>query len=273
MSGPDFDLDRPELPRDEDLAAEVGSPFAPSPEYFRPPRLGIIHLLAWTGVTAVLLKFLMAMEMVSPRTGDLSVAWQIVGDANRVVTSALLGAGIVGVAVIFRAKSRGEAGRLQPGHWLVLLCTLATVGSWLARAVLTITLQESQHDPDFLPYTYLLVLGIFSMAVAIGFLLVGRSLHDARRWKLSFRIVGITAMLRSCLELIDVVTRTVFAVAGQAVWSLVVGMVLALTALLDLHRGTRRDWVHWLGIAVVVGRAFFFFVSCMLFIVLRVMGM
>ena len=35
------------------------------------------------------------------------------------------------------------------------------------------------------------------------------------------------------------------------VWSLIVGLVVLVTAVIDLRRGPRRDWLHWLGVAII----------------------
>ena len=33
--------------------------------------------------------------------------------------------------------------------------------------------------------------------------------------------------------------------------SIIVGSVLLLAVLVDLRRGPRRDWLHWLGVAII----------------------
>ena len=69
--------DSPKGPTPPQLPGE--SPFAPrSPfaEHYRPPRLGIIHLLAWTAATAVLLKFSMAMEMIGSTEGPRGIRFE-----------------------------------------------------------------------------------------------------------------------------------------------------------------------------------------------------
>jgi len=130
MSDPD--ADHPDDSAPPQLAGESplapGSPFA---EYYRPPRLGIIHLLAWTAATAVLLKFSMAMEMLGDRgIASTSPELDIAVQAYRFMYSAAHAAGIVGSGVLLLARIRRLPGRFQPGHWLVLVETLGAL-LWL----------------------------------------------------------------------------------------------------------------------------------------------
>ena len=105
-------------------AAEGTSPFAPPPQYFRPPRLGIIHLLAWTAATAVWLKFFVASQRRLRYDGPVRRVLTPSHHAIQFVNAAVIGAGVVGATVILLGKARGESGRLQPGHWFVLIETV-----------------------------------------------------------------------------------------------------------------------------------------------------
>jgi len=124
--------DRSELP-----GRPVGqSPFAPgSPpfvEYYCPPRLGIIHLLAWTAATAVLLKFSMAMEMIGNAAIDvMSPAQQVFDQTIRFVYTTVQAAGIVGTSVLLLGKIRGAPGRLHPGHWIMSIDTVTSLLTYL----------------------------------------------------------------------------------------------------------------------------------------------
>ena len=111
---------------DNSTAKPVG-PFAPPPELFHPPRLGIVHLLAWTAVTAALLKLSVAAggpDLPSDyHSGERQIFFTITGSMAHMM---ILAAGVVGTAVILRARLRGVTGRLQAGHWMVVIVTVAS---------------------------------------------------------------------------------------------------------------------------------------------------
>ena len=112
---------------DNSNAKYVG-PFGPSPELFHPPRLGIIHLLAWTAVTAVLLKLMMALEFFSP-PDELPRAMRIYSVTTLSTDMMILAAGVVGTSVILCSRLRCITGRLQAGHWMLVTTTVVSVFS------------------------------------------------------------------------------------------------------------------------------------------------
>ncbi len=103
-------------------ATPAGAPVAPiptEPDYLQPPRLGIIHLLAWTAVAAVLFKGdaasrLLAKERMSDLSGNL--LQQVAG----LLDLTLIAAGIMGLAVLACSRLRRQPGRFAPGHWILI---------------------------------------------------------------------------------------------------------------------------------------------------------
>ena len=61
----------------DNSTAKTVNPSAPPSELFHPPRLGIIHLLAWTAATAVLLKLMMAAGVFNLPSDELPRAMRI----------------------------------------------------------------------------------------------------------------------------------------------------------------------------------------------------
>ena len=76
---------------------------ADQPQYFRPPRLGIIHLLAWTAATAVLLKSHVAAKDISV-IPYLSEAGNVCYQAIQFLDSAAFGAASSGRRCLCSAR-------------------------------------------------------------------------------------------------------------------------------------------------------------------------
>lgn len=230
------------------------SPFGPrSPfaEYYLPPRLGIIHLLAWTAATAVLLKFWMGMEMLR-EAGDIAArpATEMVRQVVSVIYSMAHAAGIVGTGILLLAKVRGRTGRLQPGHWLLPLDTAAALlamscwGLWVAAEAVGAV--DEFSSPWFLgAYGLVGILcgGMYGWAALAA--------KEAKRWKALFAALALVCLMRGLSYVAVWVLDMYELLTTFPVGSLIVGPVLLLTLLVDQRRGPRRDWLHWLGVAIV----------------------
>ena len=246
---------QPETPISLDPIGE--SPFGPrSPfvEYYRPPRLGIIHLLAWTAATAVLLKFGMAMEMIETSSIDeMPTALRVYQQVIRFAYNTVNAAGIVGISVLLLGKARAATGRLQPGHWILAIDTIAFVMiySWwalyaTARAAEII---EPEISSDFL--WFYLPFGAISLLRAATYGVTAAIQRDARRWKVLLATLAVVGLIVSLIQITACFSSFLFALVNLPLWSLIVAAVLIPTIVLDLRRGPRRDWLHWLGIAVL----------------------
>jgi len=245
------------------------SPFGPrSPfvEYYRPPRLGIIHLLAWTAATAVLLKFNVAMEMIetSSHFDEMPTALRVFRQVIQFVQSTVHAAGIVGVSVLLLGRVRGATGRLQPGHWIVAIDTVAflVVHSWwalytAARASGIIERNTFGFGSGFI--WFYLPFGVISLLRAATYGATATGLRDARRWRVLFATLAVVGLIVSLIQIAASFSRGRFGLFGLTnlpLWPLIIAAVLIPTVVLDLRRGPRRDWLHWLGIAVLgVGTA------------------
>ena len=251
MTDPDADhLDSsggPQSPGQSPFAP--GSPFA---EYYRPPRLGIIHLLAWTAATAVLLKFSMGMQMIGARgvastSPELDIAFQ----AFRFLYSAAHAAGIVGSGVLLLAMIRRLPGRFQPGHWLVLIETLTAL-LWLLSWGLCVVLPETTGVTRGALFPWILVVdGLVAILCSGGYFYAAVAFRGDKRWKIC---LGVLAGV----GLVGGLWYVGINVLGSPRWSfdfplgsLIVGLSLLVAVVVDLCRGPRRDWLHWLGVAIV----------------------
>ncbi len=127
----------------------VSSPFA---EQFRVPQFGIIHLLIWSTVTAVLLKYYLAIADESSFQESPVQLWLI--RISQSLSAILVGSIVIGSGILIRARCYKMLRRLQPGHWLVLVVTFRALLNLIAWPIYRHFLREfdvglglhSRHD-------------------------------------------------------------------------------------------------------------------------------
>ncbi len=216
-------------------------------DQLRIPQFGIIHMLLWMTVTAVLLKINLALwdnTHTPPAYVWLAKVWII-------VRSVLMASELVTAGVLLRAKCCTMLRRLQPGHWLVLILAL--------DSTLRLTYDVGQPVLDYLGQTFwvLFILAVLLSSPVPGlYVLATLRLRDARRWKvlLGAKAIGecsffATLMLRATLGQFGYP----FSLPGitpfvAAYWHVFVLILLVAAVALDWPRRGSRDWVHWLGV-------------------------
>ncbi|MGD0515961.1 MAG: hypothetical protein ABSA26_00365 [Thermoguttaceae bacterium] len=216
------------------------------PEYLQPPRLGIIHLLAWTTVAAVFFKISMALRPDKPveMNYDLWI-WMFKVILN---SAAITGAGIVLVTKYHEAN-----GRFQPGHLLLFFSSLAT----LANLVLSrfVDLLEISVDGNFLVLFPLIVIVLFWFATKIT---------EQGRWKNMFSFLGWMYLISGIVLFFTLANirspylRSLFQFFPFLQIHLLLLFpiaILVITAILDLIHGPKRDWLHWLGVCEILSCA------------------
>ena len=232
-----------------------GSPFA---AHYLPPRLGIIHLLAWTAATALLVIFWMATtEMIGDDGGDsipraIRVAQQVVWS----IQLTALAAGLVGTGILLLAKIRRLRGRFQPGHWLLLISTLIWAPSLLVpwALFLLIGTPDSVDTPSasslvWISRTWNLVTTSTSFAAYFFATFVCKA---GNRWRICFAVLAAFGLMQTFRYVGALFSVSLFWWTKPLQYrSLIVGAVLLMAVLIDLRRGPRRDWLHWLGVAII----------------------
>jgi hypothetical protein len=257
MSSPD--AEKPGSSGRDSRAAAGVCPFAPAPQHFCPPRLGIIHLLAWTAATAATLKYFMA-AMSRLDTSGMPASAVTLSWAFGFVMAIVFGADAVGEAVVLNGKLRGQTGRLQPGHWFVLIYTLATLAAWSMEAIVVLFAVGGQPGHRFTAasaHAMHVAYVVFPAIRSFTYLIVAARMRDARRWQVATRIVAVTDLAVLALQFLPLVSWSLTPVTRGQIRGLVVGTTFLVALLSDLRRGPRRDWVHWLGVAVIVADSIF----------------
>lgn len=252
MGSSSSDVDLPGSNHSESSASEDTTPNATHPDYLRPPQLGIVHLLAWIAITSALLIW---SSVVEYQSGSLSQAvWLTAARrALELVGYATVVAGIVGTTVIVRAKIQEVPGRLQPGHWFLLIQTLLTLASWLLWAV---DLARWTADPSdrfwYWRYVFLDAVGLVSVA---AWFMVAMWMQDCRCWRAAAWVLAIVSLFHWGREILVDTGLTTWSLTLPGcvpIGSFVLLPVFLVALRLDLRRGPRRDWLHWLGIGITL---------------------
>jgi hypothetical protein len=244
------------------------SPFA---DYLRPPRLGIIHFLAWITLSALFFGlfqsfYQFAAETLGKRYLTFVSSLQIGLIAPGLI---LLAAEIVGMTVVLRGRLRHELGRWQPGHFLIVIHSLFNLIHYMISllGVLFILIRQSLDSSaqyDF--FSFCISLTIIYWLKAGWFFWWWKRSRETFRWKFLFAIEAISTTLSSIPLIIPLLAFgqgyisavTVYSRIGYILGFLIIGCPLFLggtyfvTAILDYRKGQRRDWVHWLAIVSTI---------------------
>jgi hypothetical protein len=254
------------MPPDDQPAApaEGRSPFA---EQLCVPQFGILHILLLTAVMAALLKLQLAVEQPPSPSVAASPVLLWLWKALVATGSAVVAAGVIGTGVLVRTRCYRMLGRLQPGHWIVLVGTLGSLlglvvwsiyEAWSASAHLDADAASSGSYWVHLVFTAL-TYPLFAAALAYAAI----RLRDGGRWKLLFGAIvlgEVTSAIGATIAILLTLVSGRYAsyslswamYNGSALWSALLLFVVLIAAAIDLLRRVPRDWVHWLGVATLL---------------------
>lgn len=182
-----------------DPAATTGRRATPSPELFHPPRLGIIHLLAWTGVTAVLMKVMTGAGWLDSMSDHFSGWIRILFTANSVIQMAALAGGVVGTSVILRARYRGIGGRLQAGHWIVTNTTVTSclgLTVYLAISIMAAWLKTQSYlvSPSIHQIVFFSSMAAVQFALSALWVVAAIRAREPAYWKATFAFLSVCSL-------------------------------------------------------------------------------
>lgn len=215
-----------------------------------PPRLGIIHLLGWVTVAAVLMKFNVAMEMLKTTPSrsvseTFKLVQQIITYSGTIMMAATLVGGMVFYYDRFCRKSKGS---LQPGHWLIAIHSVASVISliiWLGMSILS--RDESMNQDAF--RIYIAIYGFIYLGMAIACFFAVRRLAERGRWRWVLIYMTIENGFQGIMYGYAALHRDVFMhyLNTQCCGYPLVALEL-VAMIIDLVKRVPRDWLHWLGV-------------------------
>ncbi len=211
-------------------------------ERFVPPRLSIAHLLIWTAVMAVLMKLSLALWNSQDVKNYLDGASQFERIFCFAAESIMLmahSAGLVGMGVILLARIRGAKGRLQPGHWLLVIYTL----NYVVQAL------HMSRVPG-LAFTFFFI----RMAILVGpCLWAAFRSRGGRHWTATLCLLPAIELGKIGLGIVlsRFLRMQMLAIIPNLLYYAASGLVVLTAVLIDLYKGERRDWLHWTGAGIV----------------------
>ena len=244
-----------------DAAAPAAPTILDAPAGTPPPRLGIIHLLAWLTVASALLGTERSVQILEKAAShpDKFTAHYLVLDSIRVVA---LAAGVVGLAALVRWRSNGRALPLAPGHWILAAEGTALLATYLVQIVQRVIVAILDNPNDRISYLPAFgLLALIAAAQMFMFALAVSRCAEKGSWQV---ILGILAIAAAAKMTLDVILFLIFGEwlrppfplfefyypAPAVVAGLAAGPALIYTVY-DAFR-FRRDWLHGLGVTLVL---------------------
>lgn len=225
-------------PFDDEPAICASEPAKKTPK----PRLSILHLLVWTATSAAMLAVYRPFGGVDAKLTTWEIAYEI--------GCCIYGGIVAGGVFMWAARAwRRERFPVEPGEWLFVVQG-GTVVLLATMSLLGIPFREIGGE------LRLLALGFVAMGMLPVFLC-----RQGRAWRLFFSVFALlycTPLIllyptAGKLFLAPVLILRTF--AALAFWLMVLALLFLIGAVAtDYGKGTRRGWVHWLG----VGTAFVF---------------
>ncbi len=229
-------------------------------ERFIPPRLGIIHLLAWIGTSAVMMKLVTWGGWFGSMSERFPGWMKLFFVANTYFNLTLIAAGIVGTCVVIHYKYRGHTGHLQAGHWLVMNITISAIMSTALFAVFTIAnaLFHARNGPGNSPISFNVLFAgqaVPRLITAALWLLAAIRAREPSPWKALLGFLALRSASTGMLHLLTALSTPSSLMSGS-VFQLPIGaalilMFLSVAVMTDLSHNKKRDWLHWLGIAML----------------------
>jgi hypothetical protein len=244
-------------------AKETSAPSLPPPvPYFVPPRLGIIHLLAWITLSAVFIgTFQSFMQFIEATFGKQAITLHLGSIGINSIAFINIAAELVGMAVILRGRILHQPGRWQPGHFIIVIhaCSDVLLIILSLANLYFINLPGTSSSQ----YLCLIFLVIFWIKTAL-FLWWWKRSRDFLRWKILFFMEAILTFIMSLIFVFFILMilnvfqpLRFFGILSLLVFvsflcQLLLAVIYLWITILDFCRGPRRDWVHWLGIATTI---------------------
>ncbi len=197
------------------------------------PKLGVGHLLLWTGCCAFYLG--LARLLIAGPAGSAGAIFLIFLAAGQ-------GAAWAGLIITLTRSLQGRSSPVEPGQWL-----LAVMGVMVAVELLAEFAGSALRSRQ----------GVVFATTACAFITPLFSRRLARKWKALFGAFALlyafpllVAIMGDQVDLPDFLDRTAARMTPQR---LATATALAAVALALFERNrARRGWLHWTGIGTAV---------------------
>jgi hypothetical protein len=197
------------------------------------PRLSILHLMVWTGISAAMMALLQLPSEAANRLSSFESAYRI--------GMAIYGGVVVSGLVLWIAwRRRGIPFPTEPGEWL-----LVVQGAIMLVAIAAIYV--ANQDPAAM---LVLAIGVFLTIAGIGVVPVSYY-RQSTLWRVFFGALALAYALP--LVSLAIAFTGVFilvAVLGFAFLGItgLVAVLFVVALISDLSHRTVRGWPHWAGV-------------------------
>jgi hypothetical protein len=230
-------------------ASETACALAVAPiHWYEPPRLQIIHLLAWVTLGMLLLKFDQARLSFLFDNGQPYSLWNKILIACEAALQATLW---IGGYVIARDLVRRKPGFFQPGHWLVIVFSCVAI-----EETLRIAFSPHEISGDLAINCYLAEQTLAAITMLLLVLFAAIRMPGEARWKVLFGLLACTFAVEAGAGILEILKEPrALSSFYSSYWhwkNIVLASATIVIAGVDLPAGSRKDWLHWLGIAYLI---------------------
>ena len=231
------------------------------------PRLSPRQAIVWLAVAIVPIAFHWAMWTIGiPDIKHLPHGHVVVADwwtrMSVYFSIASFAACFVTSCILIRSQCFRMLGRLQPGHWIVLLLTF---GGILGRVATPFSSMSYASPHGWAQHTFTAILWFTILAVGGFGAFAAMLLRDATRWKVLL-VLASAGLLLWTIPFMPFSMSMKSDILRVYVWALpCCAAILVATAVvavvIDWPRRASRDWPHWLGVSLLTLGSFVMFVQ------------
>jgi hypothetical protein len=220
-------------------------------EYLQPPRLGIIHLLVLMTVTAIL------MQAQTSIMAQLNQQIPFKSWVPVIIIMIVYAADVTGAGILLNIKCHRVKGRFQPGHWILFYSVVASLAAIILGSIVSIVVNGTRQNAPGLIDTAIIVHFTRMIAEVIAFLWFASELPEKGRWKILFQLWALITLFQLFVYSLSIMKLSTipeffYGTGSYVLFQKLPAILLLLVAILDLVRGARRDWLHWLGVCNMI---------------------
>ncbi len=222
-------------------------------DQLRIPQFGIMHMLVWMTLTAVLLKIGLALSPDAP-FGKTPETHLLIGRTWMAICAIMMASGLVGALCACASKVLHDADQTSARP---LARSHSCVGKHSQPDGLADDAgRVGQRSQERLVRAVIMAFLTSFFAVAFGF--ATSRLRDARRWTNLFQALAVFHGISAAMAIAAIAIGGLLPGHGhsspemvllgmtQCSWPLLLPWSI-IVAVLDWRRRALRDWVHWLG--------------------------
>jgi hypothetical protein len=224
------------------------------------PRPSANQVIVWFALTVVLMGVNLVMSALETKAtehlqiprGSVILVWPWWQRMIHWLYIPSFAACLVASSALIRSRCLRTPGRLQPGHWIVLILVAVGILGCVIRSV--VFLRTACHlSGDWGNSGLDAMCWLCSVVIGFTFVFAAIRLHDAKRWKVLL-VSGAVSSLFSAIPVMPVV-RTTYEIMKVWLWSTpwwfaLVAVIALVVVVLDWPQRARRDWPHWLGVSL-----------------------